>query len=246
MESKKIKVVISQPMYFPWVGLLEQVNLANIFVFLDDVAFPRTRKSFVSKVQAKSFNGNKWLTIPLHDKHQQTKINEIQISDKKDWKSEHKDILKKNYQNSPYYQEMVDLVDEVFSKTHSNLSDLLKNSILVLSRYFDLDKDTKFMNSSDMNISSKSSERLLSICKSVSANTYITGHGAKNYLDYNIFEQNNIKVEYMKYELNSYPQQNGKFTPYVSALDLVANCGRLGAKIICSKSIYWKDFISGK
>ena len=244
MHLKKIKVVILQPMYFPWVGFLEQVNLANIFVFLDDVAFPR--QSFVNRVQAKSFNGNKWLTVPLHNKHQQTKINEIKISDKKDWKREHIDILRTNYQNSPHYQEMMDLVDEVFSKSNLNFSDLLKNSIFALVRYFDLGKNIKFMNSSDMNISGKSSERLVNICNSISADTYITGHGAKNYLDHNIFEQNNIKVEYMKYEFNSYPQQNGKFTPYVSALDLIANCGLSGAKIICSKSIYWKDFINEK
>ena len=245
MHSKIIKVVILQPMYFPWLGLLEQVNLANIFVFLDDVQLP-SKRSFISQVQTKGSRGNEWLRIPYDRPNIRSLINEIPICYKKDWKSQHKDILRKNYQNSPYYQEMIYLVEEVFSKPHSNLSDLLKNSILVLVRYFDLAKDTKFMNSSDMNISSKNSERLLSICKSVSANTYITGHGAKNYLDHNIFEQNNIKVEYMKYELNSYAQQNGKFTPYVSALDLVANCGRLGAKIICSKSIYWKDFINEK
>ncbi|HOX52645.1 MAG TPA: WbqC family protein, partial [Fibrobacteria bacterium] len=30
-------VVITQPMYFPWVGLFEQIRLADEIVWLDDV-----------------------------------------------------------------------------------------------------------------------------------------------------------------------------------------------------------------
>ena len=34
-------VVISQPMYFPWVGMLEQMRLADVFVHLDDAQFSK-------------------------------------------------------------------------------------------------------------------------------------------------------------------------------------------------------------
>jgi hypothetical protein len=47
----------------------------------------------------------------------------------------------------------------------------------------------------------------------------------------------------MKYEMVPYPQLHGEFTPYVTGLDLLANCGREGRSVICSGAIDWKEFI---
>ena len=45
-------VVISQPMLFPWVGMFEQVALADVFVHYDDVQF--SKGSFTNRVQLKT------------------------------------------------------------------------------------------------------------------------------------------------------------------------------------------------
>ena len=57
-------VVISQPMFFPWVGIFEQIRLADIFVHFDDVQLP-WGSSFINRVQIKTKDGIKWLTIPI-------------------------------------------------------------------------------------------------------------------------------------------------------------------------------------
>ena len=46
-------------------------------------------------------------------------------------------------------------------------------------------------------------------------------------------------------DLFPYPQLHGEFTPFVSALDLVANCGRAGRQYIHSKTVNWKEFVHG-
>ncbi|NBX37756.1 MAG: hypothetical protein EBR10_11170, partial [Planctomycetes bacterium] len=51
-----MRIVISQSMYFPWVGFLEQMSLADIFVVYDDVQF--SKGSFTSRVQAKTAAGS--------------------------------------------------------------------------------------------------------------------------------------------------------------------------------------------
>ena len=52
-------VVISQPMYFPWIGIFEQIRLADVFVFYDDVQFTR---GFINRVQYKTPQGTGWIT----------------------------------------------------------------------------------------------------------------------------------------------------------------------------------------
>jgi hypothetical protein len=236
-----VKVVISQSMYFPWVGLLEQVSLADIFIHYDDVQYAR---GFYNRVQAKTANGSKWITVPLSNHHRGQQIDEVLIDNQTDWRSQHRDTLKQAYMKAPYRDEMLALVDEVFSKSATSLSDVSRESILALVRYFKLDKKVQFMNSSDMKIPGASTQRLHDLCAVVAADVYVTGHGARNYLDHDMFERSGIKVEYMKYNMIPYPQLHGDFMPYVSALDLVANCGQEGAGVINSNSIYWKDFLN--
>ena len=50
-----MKVVISQPMLFPWVGMLEQIMLADVFVHYADVQF--SKGSFTNRVQIKDSTG---------------------------------------------------------------------------------------------------------------------------------------------------------------------------------------------
>jgi len=236
-----MKAVISQSMYFPWVGLLDQIRLADIFVHYDDVQYAR---GFYNRVQIKTANGSKWMTVPLSNHHRGQRIDEVLIDNQTDWRNQHRDVLKQAYMKAPFRDQMLAMVDEVFSKPATTLSDVSRESILALARYFKLDTKTVFMRSSDMRVPGASSQRLHDLCVAVAADVYVTGHGALNYLDHELFERSGIKVEYMEYKMIPYPQLHGDFTPYVSALDLVANCGQEGASVICSNSIYWKDFVN--
>ncbi len=236
-----MKIVISQSMYFPWVGLLEQIRLADVFVHYDDVQFAR---GFYNRVQVKTANGCKWLTIPLSKRHRGQCINEIKVDETTDWRSQHRDILRQAYLRAPYRDEMLDLVDDVFSKTADTLSDVSRESVLALARYFGLTEKTRFINSTDMQISGSGSQRLYDFCSVTNANIYITGHGALNYLDHELFERSGIKVRYMNYRKIPYSQLHDDFTPFVTSLDLIANCGRSGLDVICSDSICWKDFLN--
>ena len=69
-------------------------------------------------------------------------------------------------------------------------------------------------------------ERLIEICKKCDVNIYFTGPSGKNYLNEKVFNDNNIKIEWMNY--NNYPNYNQLFKPNdynVSILDLIFNEG---------------------
>lgn len=235
------RVVISQSMYFPWVGLLEQVRLADVFIHYDDVQYAR---GFYNRVQVKTANGSKWLTVPLRDQHRGQCIDEVHIDNRTDWRSQHRDILRQSYLRAPFRDEMLALVDQIFAKDYVTLADLSRDSILSLAGYFGLTENTEFRSSGQMAVGGSSSQRLHDLCLAVGANVYVTGHGARNYLDHELFERSGIRVEYMKYRMTPYPQLHGEFTSYVTGLDLIANCGKERTDVICSGSIYWKEFLN--
>lgn len=235
-----MKVVISQPMYFPWVGLFEQIRLADIYVHLDDAQFTR---GFFNRVQVKTEQGCKWITVPLINYHRGQNINEVKINNEIDWRSQHLNILRNAYRRAPHAEEMLNLVDEVLVNRYENLALLSAQSIVKISNYFDLNPNVEFKSTSDLQIDSKNSDRILAICKMFQAQVYITGHGARNYLNHELFLRSNIEVEYMNYLKVPYNQVHGSFTPYVSVLDLIASKGKEGVEIMKSASINWRLFL---
>lgn len=239
--TKHDHIVISQSMYFPWVGLLEQIRLADIFVHYDDVQLTR---GFYNRVQVKTAQGSKWITVPLRDHHRGQNIDEVHVDDRTDWRSHHRDILRQAYLKAPFRDEMLALVDRVFAQPATTLANVSKSSILALADYFDLEDTCRFIESKTLGVEGSSSQRLHDIVKALGGKVYITGHGARNYLDHALFEQSGIAVQYMKYQCKHYPQLHDSFTPYVTALDLVANCGHEGANVIQSTSIDWREFVN--
>lgn len=234
-------VVISQPMLFPWLGLFEQLRLADVFVVYDDVQF--SRGSFTNRVQVKSPDGIQWLTIPLLHRSLEQKINEVQFNTQSPWRRKHLEMLNNLYARAPFKSEMVELVRHVYEQSFESLHDLVAESMISAASYFNLLEGKHLVYSSQLGIAGTSSQRVLAIAQALGSDVYITGHGARHYLDHNLFEKAGVRVEYMNYRRTPYPQLYGNFNPHVSILDLIANCGKQGIQYIHSTTTYWKDFI---
>lgn len=248
-------------MFFPWRGLFEQIKLADVYIHYDDVQYPLGR-SFMNRVQIKTPSGIRWLSIPIYKKDKEPVLisdvifddsqkwrvlgsSTVLVKSKKnfishDWRELHITILKQMYSESPFYDEMISLVNSVYSFKTNRLSELNMYAIEKIAQYFNI--SPLFIRSSELNIHSHSSEKVLETVLNMDGTVYITGHGALKYLDHDLFERNGIRVEYIDYRNTPYPQRYGEFTPYVSILDLIANTGKDGIHYIDSQTKYWRDF----
>jgi len=232
-------VAISQPMYFPWVGMMEQMRLADVWVHLDDAQF--SKGGFFNRVQIKTDQGTPWLTVPLAESKLGQQLIETQMA-KHDWQRKHLASLSQAYAVAPHADEMLALAETVLRNETESLAALSVASMEALARYFNLLPEN-IQWSSRMDVFGTGSARVLAICQTLGAERYVTGHGAREYLDHESFETAGIRVEYLDYAKQPYPQLHGAFTPFVSALDLAANCGRAGREVIASGTVYWKDFV---
>ena len=79
--------------------------------------------------------------------------------------------------------------------------------------------------SSELGIPGEQSERLLRLCEHFGARTYLSGSAARDYLDVALFARRGVEVAWQDYVHPEYPQQFGAFVPYLSAIDLLLNCG---------------------
>ncbi len=236
-----MNIVISQPMFFPWVGMFEQIRLADTYVHYSDVPF--SKGSFVNRVQVKTAQGTPWMTVPLKSFSIGQSICEVEIDDQKDWRRKHREMLAQAYARAPFMEDMLKIVDGVYSRRYDNIDELSKASIRSVCEFLGLDKERRFLDIRDLHIAGSGSQRVLDTVQALEGKSYTTGLGARNYLQHELFEQADIRVNYMDYEKKPYAQLHGDFTPFVSILDLIANTGRESSGYITSGSIYWKDYV---
>jgi hypothetical protein len=228
-------------MFFPWIGMFEQIRLADVYVHYSDVPF--SKGSFVNRVQVKTATGVVWLTIPLRDLTLGQPICEVKVNYQKNWRHTHRETLKQAYAKAPFCKDMLNIVDSVYANKHSTLDTLSIASIEAVYDYLDFGDERRFFDIRELGIGGSGSQRVLDTVLAVGGDTYVTGHGARHYLDHELFDDANIRVNYMDYRKTPYPQLHGPFTPFVTALDLIANIGGASAGYINSDAVYWKEFL---
>jgi len=237
-----MKLVISQPMYFPWAGIFEQMRLADCFVHYDDVQLPQGR-SFSTRVQVKSSQGPMWLSVPVVRRVGQNII-EARVDDGQKWRQRHLATLSQLYSKAPFKQDMLELAHTVLNTTTDNLCEINILSIELCAKYLGISGSIE--RSSRLGVAGASSQRLCDICKHLGASEYITGHGAKNYLDHDLFERSLVSVQYMNYQRSCYPQLHGPFDPHLTILDLIANVGPSALTYLNSPTTGWRSFVSSQ
>ena len=236
------RVVISQPMLFPWVGLFEQIRAADVYVHYDDVQF--SKGSFTNRVQIKTARGSRWLTVPVRVSLGQT-IAEVRIDhgERGDWRQRHLALLEEAFAGAPFAPDALDLARRVYGRDDESLNELVIAGMEAVLAYFELAPRSRILRSSALGVPGKGWPRVLSVVQGLGGDVYVTGHGARHYLDHEAFEAAGVRVEYLDYEKRVYPQLHGPFTPYVSVLDLIANVGRAGRDVIASGTKPWREFL---
>lgn len=232
-------VVITQPMLFPWPGFFEQLMLADHYIYLDDTQF--SKGSFTNRVQVLQGDDRAWMTIPLAGNGTFQQIADLQASDKQDWKTRHRDLLKQSLRGAPYLDDALRVFDQVYA--HTNLLDLLIASIEEPARYLGVGVGRTIQKTSAMDVGGTSWQRVLDIVLRAGGDHYLTGHGAANYLDHDAFARSGVHVQYMNYSRTPWPQPGGRFTPYVSVLDLIARMGPESRACLIPSTTAWQEFL---
>ena len=129
-----MKLVISQPMFFPWIGFFEQIKLCDTYVHYNDVQY--SKGGFTNRVQVKSPEGSKWLTVPLKNLYLGQPINQVEINNQQNWRESHFQLLKRCYETAPYYLEMRKLVENLYGREWELLDDLSQATMSNVCEYF--------------------------------------------------------------------------------------------------------------
>lgn len=215
-------VVVLQPGYLPWLGFFDQLRRSDVFVYYDDVQYDK--HGWRNRNRIKTQSGPLWLTVPVrHSGLGFPRIMDVEIDSRSPWARKHVASIRQAYAGTPFLGRYLPELEELLQRRWERIVDLDIAAVDVMARWFGLVRRTE--RSSELGIGGERSERLLAICRHFNASKYISGDSAQDYLDTDLFARHGIDVEWQRFTHPTYPQQHGEFVPFMSALDLILNCG---------------------
>jgi len=234
MRRFDMNCVILQPSYIPWRGYFHQIQMADVFVFYDDVQYDN--RGWRNRNRVKTDVGPRWLTIPVHHRGAQSQgipIKDIPICWGTDWRQKHWRTLVQSYSRAPFFGEFRDRLDEVYRAQPALLADFTISSTITIAKWLGI-TDTVFLRASELKVSGTKTDRVLNILHQLKATHFINGPSAKEYTEEEKFQDAGITIEYMKYHYPAYPQLHPPLDANVSILDLLFMIGPDVGKFIWS------------
>jgi hypothetical protein len=178
-------VSIHQPEHFPYLGFFQKMQACDVFVLLDDVKFKKN--DFQNRNRFLNRSGQEeWFTVPVEKEANSKLINQVLVSKDPNWRSRIKKQISFNLKHQ---------VSDVYD-SYEKLIDINVTSIKWCMKRLCI--STPLIFSSELNVQGAKSQRLLNICKALKAKKYISGSGGKQYLDVEIFRNENIDVDFFQ------------------------------------------------
>lgn len=198
--KKPRKIVMHQSQYLPWPPFFRKMALADIFVLMDCVQFQKN--GLQNRNQINSSNGPLWLTLPVNSKLDEP-IKDKVITDKR-WKKKHLQSIQSSYGKSTFFHEYFDEIKAVIESADDTLFDINLRFIHFFRKVLSIDNELMLL--SDLSITSSKSQLVLDTCIALNASEYLSGEGAKSYLDLDAFKANQITIRYVGSNTPAYKQ----------------------------------------
>lgn len=218
-----MKCAIHQPQFVPWLGYMQKIRLADVFVLLDNVQYHKNE--FQNRNRILTQSGVQWLTLPVSFRFGST-LREVALADTGPWRRKLWRTLEHAYGRVPHFARHGAALKDILDRAWDNLAAINTASVVWLCECFEI--GTRLLTASDLGeLTAHPTQRLVEICRSVGADTYLSGSLARRYLEPELFAAAGIALEFQDFRHPVYAQHNGggEFVSHMSAIDGLFNCG---------------------
>lgn len=228
-----------QPYFFPYVGYFQLISEVDKYILYDNLNY--IKEGWVNKNRI-MVAGQKetYISVPIDKKSSFKKIKDIEIDNSKPWKRKMLNAIFLNYKKAPYFDELFPTLEDIFQGEFRYLKDLNVTSIHQICRLLNIDQNLEtagdkyyaveqIIDQKAQAVSSHKIEpkalRILEICAIENADTFINAIGGTQLYSKELFLSHNIDLKFLETLDHCYPQSSKGFTPNLSIIDVIMNCG---------------------
>ncbi|MBP2283054.1 hypothetical protein H4V97_001372 [Flavobacterium sp. CG_23.5] len=215
-----MKVAIMQPYFLPYIGYFQLINMVDVFVIYDNIEY--TKKGWINRNRILVNGKDEIISLPIKKSSDYLHINQRVLSET--WEKDKLKLLNKvkaNYRKAPYFDEVIPLMEECMEFDAINLFDFIYHSLTKLCKRFDINTEVVVSSELDINHNLKSSEKVMEICKFLTAEQYINTIGGLGLYSKEDFSKNGIVLNFIKTNSFIYKQFDSEFITFLSIIDVM-------------------------
>lgn len=223
---------IMQPTYLPWIGYFDLIDTVDRFVFLDDVQV--LKRSWGVRNRILGQHGEAFLTVPLsgHSRDGGSTFVSTSVDPDEKWRNTHLATIRHAYAKAPHFAEVFESLEALMSAGHTTIGEL--NMHFITTTAASIGIATRFQKSSELDgTEGRKDDRLLSICRAIGADCYLSAKGSAAYIESRheggAFAGSGVELRYQHFDHPEYPQLEKGFASHMSIVDLLMNCGYASA-----------------
>lgn len=233
-----MRAAIMQPYFFPYIGYWQLFFNCDVWVFFDSVQY--NKKSWMNRNRILHPDADKeyqYITVPIKKHDKGALIRDAVINHDGQWQEKIMGQLTVYRRlRAPYYDDVVELVSNVFKGNDERLVPLIVRIADALATY--VGKKPRCLISSDLGLDEKrqreADDWALEISRLIGADTYINPYGGAEIFDVSKYHSMGIDIRFLKPSLKSYMQAGRRFVAGLSIIDvLMFNSKSDVCSIIC-------------
>ncbi len=234
-------VAAHQPSFLPWLGYLDKLSKADVFVVMDDLQYEA--QNFVNRNRLKLDTGPHWVTVPLLAASQTDRICDRRIDNtgrggRHHWQHRIWRTLQVHYGASPHFAHYANDLEDVFVRRWESLLELDLHMLDLARRWLGI--RTPILRSSSLGLAGAKTDRIQDMCRKLGAAVYLSGRGGSTgYLDTELLSRGGVSTMWQQFTHPTYPQRYAHrgFVSHLGFLDLVLNTGPDAAAIFSRSGI---------
>ncbi|HDX9591111.1 TPA: WbqC family protein [Bacillus pseudomycoides] len=224
-----MKVGIMQPYFFPYIGYFQLIHHVDHWVVFDDVQY--IRRGWINRNRILHPQESwQYINVPLEKNCYKEVINNIRISSTENWKSKIIGQLYYYKKYAPFYNVSMNLVEKSLDIETNSITTLNVHMLKEICSYLEISFSYQISSQENIDYSNVNSaeERILTICKHLQASEYINPIGGRELYDKQKFQQEGIKLSFLKSKMNQLVYQQGSrpFEPALSIIDVLMFCSK--------------------
>ena len=209
-----------QPYFFPYIGYFQLMNAVDEFVIYDNIQF--AKKGWVNRNRILVNGKDEYITVPLKKDSDYLNIVDRQLA--ASWDSDKKKILsriKESYRKAPFFNEIFQFIEELFSFEAKNLFDFLFYALEGTKSKLGIATPLIVSSNIPINHTLKAQDKVLEIVNARNGNIYINPIGGTELYDKNTCQTKGIDLQFLKANEISYLQFKNVFVPFLSIIDIM-------------------------
>jgi hypothetical protein len=234
-------VAAHQPAYLPWLGYLDKLSKADVFVVMDDLQYEA--QNFINRNRLKLANGPHWMVVPLLAAEQTAPICERRIDNsgrggRHHWQHRTWRTLEVHYGASPHFATYAPELEDVFTRRWDSLVELDLQMLDIARRWLGI--KTPILRSSSLGLRGTKTDRILDMCGKLGASIYLSGRGGSTgYLDTDQLSKHGVSTLWQQFAHPTYAQRymHLGFVSHLGFLDLVLNSGPESAAVFHGQQV---------